>query len=138
MPALHTSGAVHALPSLHGAVLFVKTQPLAGSQVSLVQTLPSLQASGGPPTHAPPEHVSALHTSGAVHALPSLQGLELVVKTPPLAGGRVSFVQTLPPLQVSGGPPVHWPAEHVSFVEQALPSLHGLVLFVKTQPLAGL
>src|SRR5438105_2359396 len=100
MPALHTSGAVHALPSLHGAVLFVKTQPLAGLQVSLVQTLPSLQVSGAPPTHGPAEHVSFVE-----QALPSLHGLVLFVKTQPLAGLQVSVVQTLPSLQASGAPP---------------------------------
>jgi hypothetical protein len=44
---------VQALPSLHGAVLFVLTQPLAGSQLSSVQTLASAQSSGGPPVQVP-------------------------------------------------------------------------------------
>ena len=133
MPALHVSGAVHALPSLQDAVLLVNTQPLPGLQVSLVQTFPSLQASGAPPTHVPPVQVSFVE-----HALPSLQGLLLLLKTQPLAGLQLSFVQPLLSLQVSGGPPTHVPPEQVSFVEQALPSLQGSVLFVNTQPLAGL
>src|SRR5439155_21165670 len=46
----------------------VCTQPVAGAQVSVVHGSPSLQLSAGPPTQVP-----AVHTSGAVQALPSLQ-----------------------------------------------------------------
>ena len=74
MPALHTSGAVHALPSLHGAVLFVNTQPLAGLQLSFVQPLLSLHVSGAPPTHDPAAQVSFVE-----HALPSSQASVLFV-----------------------------------------------------------
>ena len=41
---------VQALPSVQGAVLFVCTQPVDGLQVSSVQTLPSSQLGGAPPT----------------------------------------------------------------------------------------
>src|SRR5688500_2530934 len=53
-PAAQVSLVVHSLLSEHGAVLGVKTQPpgVAGLQVSLVQTLPSLQTGAGPPTQA--------------------------------------------------------------------------------------
>ena len=74
-----------------------------------------------------------------VQALPSLHGFVLFVKTHPVAGVHVSSVHTLLSLQTSVPVP-GWqlPPEHVSPVVQALPSLHGFVLFVKTQPLAGL
>ena len=39
---------MQALPSLHVAVLFVKTQPVDVLQVSVVQTLLSLQTVGVP------------------------------------------------------------------------------------------
>jgi len=44
---------VQRMPSSHGAVLLECTQPVAGLQLSSVQTLPSLQFSAGPPTQAP-------------------------------------------------------------------------------------
>jgi len=78
MPLLQVL-VVHALPSLHwlalvqdaqpaiGAVL----QPLAGSQLSVVQLLPSLQVSGVPAAHAPDWQVSApLHVFPSPHAVP--------------------------------------------------------------------
>ena len=52
VPPAQTS-LVQATPSLHGAVLFVKTQPVAGLQVSVVQTLPSLHTSAVPAVHVP-------------------------------------------------------------------------------------
>src|SRR2546428_11251442 len=58
VPPLQVSFVVQALPSLHGAVLFVWVQPVAGLQLSVVQTFPSLQFGGGPPTHVPPLQVS--------------------------------------------------------------------------------
>jgi len=89
-----TSPTVHALPSLHGAVLLLWAQPEAGSQESAVQTLPSsqlallwmqvpealqestvqalpsLQLSGVPGWQRP-----LLHVSPVVQGLPSLQGV---------------------------------------------------------------
>ena len=52
-PFVHRS-FVQATPSLHGAVLFMKTQPVAASQESSVHGLPSLHTSGVPALHAPP------------------------------------------------------------------------------------
>src|SRR5215470_2252140 len=43
LPPPHVSFNVQASPSSQGAVLSVKMQPFAESQVSVVQTLPSLQ-----------------------------------------------------------------------------------------------
>jgi hypothetical protein len=65
-PPEHASPDVQVIPSLHGAVLFVCTQPVAGLHESSVQTLPSLQLRTAP-VHAP-----LVHASFTVHALPSL------------------------------------------------------------------
>src|SRR5437867_1879335 len=132
VPPLHVSLVVQALPSLHGAVLFVWTQPVAGSQLSVVHTFPSSQLGAGPPTHVPP-----LHVSFVVQALPSLHGAVLFVWTQPVAGLQESSVQGVGSREVEGGRPAHAPPLQVSFVVQALPSLHGAVLFVWTQPVAG-
>jgi hypothetical protein len=61
---------VQTLPSLQGEMLFVWTQPLAGSHVSSVQTLLSLQLGTDPPTQLP-----AVQVSLVVQALASLQAV---------------------------------------------------------------
>jgi hypothetical protein len=127
-PPEQVSFVVQTLPSLHGPVLFTWTQPVDGLHESSVQTLPSSQWSGFPPTQAPPEHISLV-----VQAFPSLHGLVLLACTQPLAGLHESSVQTLLSLQFSGEPPTHEPPEHVSLLVQASPSSHGLLLFVYTQ-----
>ena len=132
-PAEQISPVVHALPSLHALLLFENTQPDAGLHVSVVQRFPSLQTNGAPPTHAPPAQVSLV-----VHALPSLHGLVLFTFRHPMSGSQLSSVQTLPSPQLGGGPPTHTPPEQASPDVQALPSLHGSLLFVNTQPIAGL
>jgi hypothetical protein len=132
-PPLHASGVVHAFPSLQDAVLFTWTQPVPGLQESSVQPLLSLQLGAGPPTQAPPAHVSPV-----VHALPSLQGAVLLVKTHPVVVLQLSFVHTLLSLQTRAGPATHAPPLQVSGVVHALPSLHGAVLLTCTQPVAGL
>jgi hypothetical protein len=71
----------------------------------------------------PPEQLSPV-----VQAFPSSHGLLLFECTQPLAGLHESSVQTLPSSQLGGAPPTHAPLEQVSFVVQALPSLHGSVL----------
>ena len=73
-PFEQTSPLVQALPSLQATALLVCVQPVAGTQPSVVQMLPSSQLGGGPPVQAPPEQ-----TSPVVHALPSLQALLLLV-----------------------------------------------------------
>jgi hypothetical protein len=73
-PLEQASAVVQAFPSSHGSVLFVWAQPDAGLHESSVQTLPSSQFGGGPPTQVPLEHVSFV-----VQALPSSQGSALLV-----------------------------------------------------------
>jgi hypothetical protein len=66
-PPLQTSPVVQAFPSLHGAVLFVWTQPPScGLQLSSVHGLLSSQLTGVP-AQTPLEQ-----TSPVVHGLPSL------------------------------------------------------------------
>src|SRR5438034_449230 len=81
LPWLQVSLVVQALPSVQGAVLFVCTQPVDGLQVSSVQTLPSSQLGGAPPTQWPP-----LQTSLVVQVLASLQGRVLCACTKPVVG----------------------------------------------------
>ena len=136
LPSLHTTGApvqappehasdvVQRFPSLHGSVLFMCVQPVAGSHSSVVHGFPSPQPSEPVPSHAPAEHVSPV-----VHALPSSHDAVLFVKTHPLAGLHESVVHGLPSVQAMGIPPPHAPAEHRSPVVHALPSPHVRVLF---------
>jgi len=71
-PPAQTSPTVHALPSLHVALLLVFTQPEAALQESLVHGLLSLQFRDGPLTQTPLEHASPI-----VQALPSSQPVEM-------------------------------------------------------------
>jgi hypothetical protein len=97
-----------------------------------VQGLLSLQ------TIAVPAQVPPLHVSLAVHAFPSSHEAVLFVYTHPVEGLHESSVQTLLSSQTTGVPGLHTPPPQVSPVVQAFPSSHGLVLFTKTQPVAGL
>src|SRR5213594_1292040 len=109
VPPEHVSLVVQALPSSHGAVLGACTHPVAGSQESVVQTFPSSQASGGPPWHAPFEHVSRV-----VQAFPSSHAAVLGVMTQsPVAGSQESSVQTLPSSQCRDSP-THLPPPQTS------------------------
>ncbi len=74
LPPLQVSPTVHALPSLQLAVLFSFLQPLVGSQVSIVQGLPSSQLGAAPPVQVP-----AAQASPVVQALPSLHAATLLV-----------------------------------------------------------
>src|SRR2546421_714329 len=97
-PPEQVSPVVQAFPSSQGLLLLVNTHPVAGSHVSVVQMLLSLQVGAGPPTHTPPEQVSPV-----VHALLSSHGAVLFVWTQcPLVASQVSVVQTLPSSQVAG------------------------------------
>jgi len=131
IPLLHVSAVVQALESLHASVLGSCRQPLAGSQESVVHGFPSLQPRGVPPQVPPPQ------VSPVVQALPSSHGALLFAWTHPLAGSHESVVQGLSSSQIGGAPPRQVPLLHVSPVVQALPSLHGALLFAWTHPPAG-
>src|SRR5438552_8344493 len=105
MPAAHTSFVVHGLPSSHALVLYAYAQPVAGSQTSSVQGLPSLQTSGIPGRHAP------------------------------LVGSQVSTPLHASPSSQTTGAPTQMPAAHPAFVVQGLPSsLKTAAVGVRTQP----
>jgi len=85
-PSAHVSPLVHTLPSSQGAALLVWTHPVAGSQLSSVQILPSSQFGGGPPTQAPLLHVSSVvQASPSSQGVPSRAGLEQM----PVAGSQM-------------------------------------------------
>ena len=90
-PVLQTSPTVHALLSLHAAVESVWLQPLARSQLSMVQVFPSSQVLGPPVPQTPP-----LQVSFSVQPSPSSQGvLSNGVCTQPAEATQLSVVQTL-------------------------------------------
>src|SRR5262245_24978970 len=94
-------------------------------QVPEPQTLPAAQAvpsaTLGCPQAPAPSHASVVH---ALSSVP--QGTPRVVFpwVQPDAGSQLSVVHGSLSLQSSAAPPVQVPAWQVSFVEQALPSLH--------------
>ena len=128
-----TSPVVQALPSSQSALFAACRQPDAGSQLSFVQTLPSLHTGAAPPTHLLLAHVSLV-----VQALPSPHASVLAVKMQPAIGSHVSVVQGLLSLQVTAVGPVHTLLAHTSLVVQALPSEQTDVLAAFTQPVAEL
>src|SRR3989442_1318617 len=120
VPPAQVSAVVQALPSVHGSVFGVWTQPVAELQESVVHTLPSSQLSAGPPTQTP-----LAQTSAVVQALPSLQGAMVGVAPP----------HTPAPLQVvpvkQGSVPVqgapagsNWQAGPQQLTATAIPSSH--------------
>jgi hypothetical protein len=59
-----------------------------------------------------------------VQALPSLHATLFGVEVHPVVGLHPSSVQGLPSEQFGAAPPTQEPLAHLSFVVQALPSLH--------------
>ena len=98
-PLPHVSPEVQAFPSSQAAVLLVNTQPVAGLQPSVVQAFPSSQTEAAPGWHAPPPQASP-----AVHAFPSSQAIELLVKTQPAAGLQLSVVHEFTSSQTTAVP----------------------------------
>src|SRR5207302_1448703 len=88
--AVNVATEGQGVESTHSRVVDVCTQPVSGSHVSFVHTLPSVQMGGGPPTQTPLAQVSAV-----VQALPSLQGS--VFGAPPTQAAAPS--QVLPLMQ---------------------------------------
>jgi hypothetical protein len=74
VPLWQLSAPLHTLPSGHGVpwATGVLPQPKIGSQVSVVQTLLSLQLSDVPARQMPPWHASL-----PLQTLPSAQGVPL-------------------------------------------------------------
>jgi hypothetical protein len=108
-PAWQSSSPLQALPSGHGVPFgtAVFWQPVAGTQVSVVHTLASLQLGGVPAAQAPAWQVSApLHRSPSLHGVP----LTTAVFWQPVAGTQVSVVHTLASLQLGAVPAVQLPA----------------------------
>jgi len=101
----------------------VLAQPLRALQLSIVQALESLQLSGVPAVQVPLWQVSApLHTVPSAQAVPfATFGL-----AQPVVGLHVSFVHTLPSLQLSGVPAAHRPAWQVSAPLQTVLSAQGV------------
>jgi hypothetical protein len=137
------------VPLVAGAVV----QPVAGSQLSVVQGLPSSQRRGSPP-QLPRSQMSA-----TVQALPSSQLAVLLLNTQPDAGAQESSVHGLLSLHTIGVPTQPVAGSQLSVVQallslqtmgevvqpvaalqesavQALPSLHEIG--ANTQPVAGL
>jgi hypothetical protein len=118
---LHTVESAHGVPFATGVV----SQPVTGSQESVVQTLPSLQVSGVPAVQVPPWQVSApLQTVPSAHDVPFVT----FVCWQPETGLQESVVQTFPSLQLRAVPVVHVPAWQVSAPLQTVPSGHGVSL----------
>ena len=130
LPGLHrpptqVSAPVQALPSSQDAELATKTQPLSGSQLSSVQTLPSLQTLAGPGKHTPPPQKSP-----SVHWLASEQGNALAVFWHPFIASQLSVVHGLLSSQLLLAPGVQMPSLHRSATVHTLPSSQFAALFV--------
>jgi len=123
-PLWQVSAPLQTSPSGHGVPLVTDAwpHPKTGSQVSVVQTLLSLQLSAVPAVHDPLWQVSVpLHTLASAHEVPFSTG----VFAQPVAGLQLSVVHTLPSLQLSAVPAVHVPLWQVSVPLHTLPSVHG-------------
>jgi len=89
-PAWQLSAVVHALASSQAPAFGACTQPLAGTQESVVHGFGSEHSNAAPPAHAPAEQASPV-----VHALPSSQALVFGTLTQPVPGWQLSEVQAL-------------------------------------------
>lgn len=122
-PLTHLSLVVHAMPSLQLApsLVGVNTQPVLGSQLSVVHAWPSSHLR--PP--ATPAQLPLVHVSLLVHTLPSSQPLPLglAVFLQPLSAKHTSSVQALPSSQFAEPTVVQKPPWQLSPAVQALPSL---------------
>jgi hypothetical protein len=137
-PLWHVSLPLQTVPSAHGVPFRTGTwvHPKAGSQLSVVQTLESLQLSAVPGVHAPFWQVSLpLQTLPSVHELP----LATLLLWQPAIGSQLSAVHGLPSLQLRAVPVVQVPAWQVSAPLHTLPSAHDvpLVTLACWQPSAG-
>jgi hypothetical protein len=135
VPVLHESGELHALPSSHAvpsATDLKLHEPVAASQLSVVQVLPSSQVLAVPAVHTPAWHLSAVQRFASTSQLPVL----LAVCLQPVTGSQLSSVHGSPSLQSVLPVPAHVPAVQVSLAVHGLPSSHAPVRLVWVQPLA--
>ena len=132
-PAAQESPVVQALLSSQGAKFAVKVQPLARSQASSVQGLPSTHVNCRAKPHVPP-----WQTSPMVHALLSWHTSALLVCVQPACGSQASVVHTLLSSHDVAVPARQTPSLHRSPTVQALPSLHAVVNCTCWQPSAAL
>jgi hypothetical protein len=108
VPLWHVSAPLQAFPSEHDEPLVtgVLTQPVPGSQLSEVHTLPSLQLGAVPLVHVPLWQVSApLHAFPSEHDVP----FATLAVVQPDAGLQPSVVHGLPSLQTGGVPAAQVP-----------------------------
>jgi hypothetical protein len=161
LPFWHKSTLVQALLSVQLPVALTWPHvPLALSQLSLVQGLPSSQFNALPAAQVPAAQMSPLvqallslqgpvlagklhflftHVS-SVHGLPSLQALASVQLPPQptmgakmhklLLASQLSAVQVSPSLHALAVPDTHDPAAHLSPLVHALPSSQVALLAV--------
>ena len=153
--AVHWLAAGQTWPPWQQPVaMFACTQPLAGSQLSVVHGLLSSQFGGAEFVHpvagrhagglqalpgqttAVPVHTPFVHWSPVVHALPSSQaGPVSGALTHPVAGLQLSAVHGLLSSQVGGVPATHPVVGlQVSMPLQALPSLQLTAVPVQIPP----
>jgi hypothetical protein len=99
-PLLQASPTVQSLPVLHEPEAGVRTQPpAAGSQLSVVQTLPSLQLAAGWP-HCPVAGSQVSWVQGLASS--QLCGVPWQTMAPPASGAQVSpLVHRLPSSQLA-------------------------------------
>ncbi len=120
-PAAQWSPVVHKLPSVQVfSSLLVAVQPLAGSQLSLVQALPSSQVKGTPDAQLPD-----LQTSPSVHASPSEHAPPMNGCWQPSLASHKSAVHGFWSSQSSNAASWQAPKTQWSPVVQMLPSSHG-------------
>ena len=135
LPPAQVSEVVHKLLSLQGELLLTSLQPVAGSQLSDVHSLPSSQLTAMGAVQPPPLQMSPL-----VQALLSLQiALLLALLQAPVAMLQLSVVHGLPSEHVFLAPDAHLPAAQTSGAVHASLSEHPLVLLTELQtPLLAL
>src|SRR5262249_33831370 len=120
-PAWHVSAPLQTVASAQAVPSATLTclQPVTGSQLSVVQGLPSLQLRAVPAAHTPPWQVSApLQTFPSLHAVPFSRG----GFAQPVTGSQLSAVQGFESSQLMGGPAMQTLLWQVSAPLQTLPS----------------
>jgi hypothetical protein len=138
VPAWQVSAPLQTVASAHEVPFATATcwQPRTGSQLSVVQTLPSLQFGGVPAVQLPLWQVSApLQTVASAHDVPFATG----GFWQPATGSQLSLVHGLPSVQLGAVPGVHVPDWQVSAPLQTLASAHDVpfVTLACWQPATG-